>query len=85
MAAHRIVVGSTGDDDAARTSARRLRDAGPEIVFVGADQTPEQLAATAVAEDAVRVVVDAGPDALARVVEALAAAGAGDVVVEPVV
>ena len=82
MAAQRIVVGSTGDDAEARTRARRMRDAGHEIVFVGGSQSPEQLAAAAVAEDAVRVAVDAGPRVLQQVRDALHALGAGDVVVE---
>ena len=85
MAAERIVVGSVGDDADARTLARRLRDAGHEIVFVGGSQSPEQLAAAAVAEDAVRVVVDAGSPALQQLREALDALGARDIVVEPVV
>jgi methylmalonyl-CoA mutase C-terminal domain/subunit len=85
MVADRIVVGSTGDDSDARTSARRLRDAGHEIVFVGGGQSPEQLAATAVAEDAARMVVDAGPPGLQQVRDALDAIGAGDIVVDPVV
>ena len=82
MAADRIVVGSAGDDTGARTIARRLRDEGHEIVFVGGRQSPEQLAATAVAEDAVRVVVDAGSSDAQRVRDALHALGAGDITVE---
>jgi methylmalonyl-CoA mutase C-terminal domain/subunit len=85
MASDRIVVGATADDVRARTVARRLRDAGHEIVFVGGDQSPDQLARTAVAEDAVRLVVDADPAGLGRVVEACARLDASDVVVEPVV
>ena len=84
MASERIVVGATGDDVRARTAARRLRDAGHEIVFVGGDQSPDQLARTAVAEDAERLVVDADPAGLARVVEACTRLEASDVVVEPV-
>jgi methylmalonyl-CoA mutase C-terminal domain/subunit len=85
MAADRIVVGSIGDDARARSSARQLRDAGHEIVFVGGGQSPDQLAATAVAEDAVRVVVDAGTAALQQVRDALERLGAGDIAVGPVV
>lgn len=85
MAADRIVVGSTGDDIGARSSARRLRDAGHEIVFVGGGQSPEQLAATAVAEDAVRVVVDTGAAALQQVRDALERLGAGDILVDSAV
>ena len=85
MAADRIVVGAIGDDAAARTSARGLRDAGYEIVFVGGDQSPRQLAATAVAEDAVRVVIDGDSSARQQVQQALADVGADDIVVESVV
>jgi methylmalonyl-CoA mutase C-terminal domain/subunit len=85
MAADRIVVGSVGDDADARGLARRLRDDGHEIVFVGGRQTPDQLAATAVAEDAVRVVADASPVVLQRLRDALDALGADDIVVEPLV
>ena len=59
-----IVVGATATTR--RPDGRpRLRDAGHEIVFVGGRQSPEQLARTAVAEDAVRIVVDADPAELA--------------------
>jgi methylmalonyl-CoA mutase C-terminal domain/subunit len=85
MAADRIVVGSVGDDSASRMRARRLRDAGHEIVFVGGGQSPEQLASTAVAEDAVRVVVDADPSEVRRLEDVLRVMGADDVIVEPVV
>ena len=85
MASDRIVVGATADDVRARTVARRLRDAGHEIVFVGGDQSPDQLARTAVAEDARRLVVDADAASLERVREACAHFGAADIVVEPVV
>jgi methylmalonyl-CoA mutase C-terminal domain/subunit len=87
MASERIVVGATDDDGRARVAARRLRDEGHEIVFVGGGQSPDQLARTAVAEDAVRLVVDTAGDAalLARVGDACARLDAADIVVEPVV
>lgn len=59
MARERIIVGSTGPDDAARTHARQLRDRGQEVVFVGGGQSPEQLLSAAIAEDAAQIVVDA--------------------------
>jgi methylmalonyl-CoA mutase C-terminal domain/subunit len=85
MPSERVVVGATADDARARAAARRLRDEGHEIVFVGGDQSPEQLARAAVAEDAVRVVVDADAPALGRVRDACAGLDATDIVVEPVV
>ena len=85
MATERIVVGASGDDDNARSAARRLRDEGHEVVFVGGHQTPEHLVSTAVAEDAVRLVVDADDASLARVRELCREQGADDVRVEPVV
>ena len=69
MSAERIVVGASGDDDAAREAARRLRDGGHEVVFVGGRQSPAHLVRTAIAEDATRIVVDADPATLARIVE----------------
>jgi methylmalonyl-CoA mutase C-terminal domain/subunit len=77
MARNRIVVGAVEDDEAVRLVARRLRDEGHEVVFVGGHQTPEQLVATAVAEDAYLIVVDAEDDALAAL-SGLAATLDGD-------
>lgn len=68
MLTERIVVGASGDDDTARTMARRLRDAGHEVIFVGGQQTPAHLVRTAIAEDATRIVVDADPATLERIV-----------------
>lgn len=85
MASDRIVVGATADDDRARSAARRLRDEGHEIVFVGGHQAPGQLARAAVAEDAVRIVVDATPSDVQRVVQACADLDAPDIEVVPVV
>lgn len=67
MVRERIVVGATGDDSAARREARRLRDAGHEVVFVGGGQSAEQLVRAAVAEDATRLVVDADGAARQRI------------------
>jgi methylmalonyl-CoA mutase C-terminal domain/subunit len=70
MAEDRIVVGAIDDDDVARANARRLRDRGHEVVFVGGQQTPEHLVRTAVAEDAVCIVVhDADDGTLQRIRE----------------
>jgi methylmalonyl-CoA mutase C-terminal domain/subunit len=83
MAADRIVVGATADDDLARAAARRLRDEGHEIVFVGGHQTPEQLVRTAVAEDVVRLVVDADVRTLAYIADLCGELDATDIRVEP--
>ena len=82
MARNRIVVGAVGDDDRLREAARRLRDAGHEVVFVGGRQTPAQLARTAVAEDASHLVVDGDADNLVALARECAALGAADVVVD---
>lgn len=79
----RIVVGAVGDDATARTLARQLRDAGQEVVLVGGHQSAEQLARTAVAEDATRIVADASPEMIARIVAACADLGAADIAVGP--
>lgn len=79
MAGHRIVVGASGDDSVARRAARRLRDEGHEVVFVGGGQTPDHLARTAIAEDTARIVVDADDEVLSRTRESLAGLGVTDV------
>lgn len=87
MGTARVIIGASGHDDSrARSAARRLRDDGLEVVFVGGDQAPEQLARTAVAEDSARIIVDvADPSDVDRLVQACEALGAGDIVVEPLV
>jgi methylmalonyl-CoA mutase C-terminal domain/subunit len=81
MAAERIVVGASGDDAAARLVARRLRDAGHEVVFAGGHQTAEHLVRAAVAEDATRLVVDADDAGVDRVRELCSSLDAEDIVV----
>lgn len=85
MAGERIVVGATGDDEGAREAARRLRDGGHEIVYVGGRQTPEQLVRAAIAEDAVQLVVDADDRTIVRVVQLCRELSAEDIRVERVV
>jgi methylmalonyl-CoA mutase, C-terminal domain len=51
----RVVVakpGLDGHDRGAKIIARALRDAGMEVIYTGLHQTPEQIAATAIQEDA---------------------------------
>ena len=52
---YRVVVakpGLDGHDRGAKVIARALRDAGFEVIYTGLHQTPEQVAATVVQEDA---------------------------------
>jgi methylmalonyl-CoA mutase C-terminal domain/subunit len=52
---HRVVVakpGLDGHDRGAKVVARALRDAGFEVIYTGLHQTPEQIAETAIQEDA---------------------------------
>jgi len=54
----RVVIakpGLDGHDRGAKIIARGLRDAGHEVIYTGLHQTPAQIAATAVAEDALAV------------------------------
>ena len=83
MVRQRVVLGSIGDGDRARRAARRLRDEGQEVVYVGGEQTPEQLVRALIAEDAASIVVDGDGESLARIAELCAELGAGDVVVTP--
>jgi methylmalonyl-CoA mutase C-terminal domain/subunit len=84
----RIVVakpGLDGHDRGAKVVARALRDAGMEVVYTGLHQTPEQIVATAIQEDAdaigLSVLSGAHLTAFRRVLELLAQRGAQDVVV----
>jgi len=57
MVNHRIRViiakpGLDGHDRGAKVIARALRDAGMEVIYTGLRQTPEQIAAAALQEDA---------------------------------
>src|SRR3954453_19122734 len=84
----RIVVakaGLDGHDRGAKIVARALADAGHEVIYTGLHQTPEAIAATAAQEsaDAVGLSIMSGAHMtlFPAVLEALRAAGAGDVVV----
>jgi methylmalonyl-CoA mutase C-terminal domain/subunit len=84
----RVVVakpGLDGHDRGAKIIARALRDAGMEVIYTGLHQTPEQIVATALAEDAdavgLSVLSGAHLTLFRRVVDQLAAAEASDIVV----
>ena len=85
---HRIVVakpGLDGHDRGAKIVARALRDAGYEVIYTGLHQTPEQIAETAIQEDADAVGLSCHSGAhmtlFPKVVELLRDQGAGDIVV----
>ena len=78
-------VGLDGHDRGAKVVARALRDAGMEVIYTGLHQTPEQVVAAVVEEDAQAVGLSVHSGAhltlFPRVVELLHAAGADDVLV----
>ncbi len=75
--------GLDGHDRGAKFIARALRDAGFEVVYTGIRRTPEEIAAAAIQEDVAAVGLSSLSGAHLRlfpaVVQALAAAGAGDI------
>ncbi len=84
----RVVVakpGLDGHDRGAKIIARALRDAGMEVIYTGLHQTPEQVAATVIQEDAdavgLSILSGAHMTLVPRVVELLRDQDAGDVVV----
>lgn len=80
-----MVVGATGEpapDHDAAAVARVLRDGGHEVVWTGALHSPEQVAETALQEDAdlvCLVVADGTEGASERLAQLLARRGAGEV------
>jgi methylmalonyl-CoA mutase C-terminal domain/subunit len=83
----RVVVakpGLDGHDRGAKIIARALRDAGMEVIYTGLHQTPEQIAATVIQEDAdaigLSILSGAHMTLVPRVVELLREQGADDVV-----
>ena len=85
---YRVVVakpGLDGHDRGAKVVARALRDAGFEVIYTGLHQTPEQVVATALQEDAdaigLSVLSGAHNYLFKRVLELLHEKGAGDVAV----
>jgi len=84
----RVVVakpGLDGHDRGAKIVARALRDAGFEVIYTGLHQTPEQIVATAVQEDAdavgLSVLSGAHNYLFKRVLELLKEQGADDIAV----
>src|ERR671914_210253 len=84
----RVVVakpGLDGHDRGAKIIARALRDAGMEVIYTGLHQTPEQIAATVIQEDAdaigLSILSGAHLTLVPRVVELLRVQGADDVLV----
>ncbi len=82
----RVVIakpGLDGHDRGAKVIARGLRDDGMEVVYTGLHRTPEQIAATAVEEDAdvvgVSILSGAHMTLVPRILALLAAEGAHDV------
>jgi len=84
----RVVVakpGLDGHDRGAKIIARALRDAGMEVIYTGLHQTPEQIAATVIQEDAdavgLSILSGAHMTLVPRVVELLREQGVDDVVI----
>ena len=85
---YRVVVakpGLDGHDRGAKVVARALRDSGFEVIYTGLHQTPEQIAATVVQEDAdavgLSLLSGAHMTLFPRVLDLLRKEGAGDVLV----
>ena len=85
---YRVIVakpGLDGHDRGAKVVARALRDAGFEVIYTGLHQTPEQIAETAIQEDADAVGLSCHSGAhmtlFPRVVDQLRERGAGEILV----
>jgi len=84
----RVVIakpGLDGHDRGAKVIARALRDAGMEVIYTGLRQTPEQVAAAALQEDAdvvgLSILSGAHMHVCTRLMELLRARGLDDVLV----
>jgi methylmalonyl-CoA mutase, C-terminal domain len=84
----RVVVakpGLDGHDRGAKIIARALRDAGMEVIYTGLHQTPEQIVATVIQEDAdavgLSILSGAHMTLVPRIVELLHEEGVEDVIV----
>jgi methylmalonyl-CoA mutase cobalamin-binding domain/chain len=83
----RVVVakpGLDGHDRGAKIIARALRDAGMEVIYTGLHQTPEQIVATVIQEDAdavgLSILSGAHMTLVPRIAELLREEGAEEVV-----
>jgi methylmalonyl-CoA mutase, C-terminal domain len=88
MGSIRVVIakpGLDGHDRGAKVVARALRDAGVEVIYTGLHQTPEQIVAAAVQEDAdgigLSVLSGAHMTQFGRVLELLKERDAADIIV----
>ena len=88
MAKIRVVIakpGLDGHDRGAKVIARALRDAGMEVIYTGLRQTPEQIVAAALQEDAdvigLSILSGAHNHICPRVMELLGQQGLDDVLV----
>ena len=84
----RVVVakpGLDGHDRGAKIIARALRDAGMEVIYTGLHQTPEQIAATVIQEDAdavgLSILSGAHMTLVPKIVDLLHEQGAEDVLI----
>jgi methylmalonyl-CoA mutase C-terminal domain/subunit len=84
----RVVIakpGLDGHDRGAKVIARALRDAGMEVIYTGLRQTPEQIVAAALQEDAdaigLSILSGAHMHICPRVMELLKEKGLDDVIV----
>ncbi len=82
----RVVVakpGLDGHDRGAKIIARALRDAGMEVIYTGLHQTPDQIAETAIQEDAdaigISILSGAHMTLVPKIVELLEGQGVDDV------
>jgi methylmalonyl-CoA mutase C-terminal domain/subunit len=88
MGTIRVVIakpGLDGHDRGAKVVARALRDAGVEVIYTGLHQTPEQIVAAAIQEDAdavgLSILSGAHMTQFTRVMELLGERDASDIVV----
>ncbi len=88
MSSIRVIIakpGLDGHDRGAKVVARALRDAGVEVIYTGLHQTPEQIVAAALQEDAdaigLSILSGAHMTQFSRVLELLKERDATDIVV----
>src|SRR5580698_5305242 len=88
MSSIRVIIakpGLDGHDRGAKVVARALRDAGVEVIYTGLHQTPEQIVAAAIQEDAdaigLSVLSGAHMTQFRRVVELLGESDSRDIIV----